>query len=349
MINRKGELIARAANPLLKAKKECTKIQRKILYIAISQIGYDDKNFIDVTIPKKDIVKMLGGTREYYSQLRSICNDLFSKKIVIEDNPEAEHFDMINIFARMRYDKEEGLYFKFSEEMKPYLIDLKQRYATTPLMRVLCLDSNHAIALYELMLAEIWPGKDHFTITVDRLKRFLNVENNKSYERMSNFRIFCLDKPLQEINDKLGAFWHISYKAKKEGRKIIEFIFTVIDKTRQDAPQLPDPATTKDLELYGGFIKKMVELTSNSIARGRFTERSAKKFLLTERPSIEVLIYSLEAVNEYAAKQKKANKDFILSSGAITKAIKNVWRPNSTYYKSVAKKAYEKLIQQRKI
>lgn len=337
-------LAVRAANVLLKARKDCTMIQRKILYIAISQIDYDDREFADVTLSKGELVKLLGNVQGYYSRLENICDDLFTKRVTLESDAQREQFHKINIFEEMKYSNEAGLYFKFCASMKPYLLKLRERFATTPLMRVLCLDSNHAIALYELILAESWPGKDCFFISIDKLKRILGVENSPAYKQMCNFRRKCLNAPLKELNTKLGQWLNVNYEVHKEGRKVTGFTFTVMDFEHRWHEQVIDKANMYEMQLYGKFIRELQILTCDSSARGRFTERSAKKFLLTERPGIEQLIYNLEAVKEYAAKRKKENKQFIISAGVLTKAIKKDWRPNSSYYKGIAKKEYEQII-----
>lgn len=361
-----GELLIAAGNPLLEARKDYTMIQQKLLYIAISQINaplfsqdHDfDIDFYDVVLSKREIINLLGDKDpNLYSQLEKICNDLFRKLITIEDKNAEEYITVVNVFSRFTIDKKTGcLKINFNPYMKPYLLELKQRFAISPLSHILCLSGVRAIRLYEIILANKWKNSGCFSLSLEQLKHYLVSDECTSYNRLDNFRKYCLDEPIKEINSKLAGYCEISYETdrelairegKKAGRSVKTIYFTVKDKTNTvPAIEENNPlAAVEKRVYYKKYASIMVELTADASESDRFSLNSAWNMLLKCDPGLEALPYHIEAAKEYAEKQKETNKDFHLTAGIFTKAVKNTWLPNNQYYRDQASTEVNKLIQ----
>lgn len=361
-----GELLIAAGNPLLEARKEYTMIQQKLLYIAISQINYPlfskerefDINFYDVILSKRDVIHLLGNKdKSLYRELEKICDDLFSKVITIEDKNADTYVTKVNVFSRFTIDKKQGcLKINFNPYMKPYLLELKQRFAISPLSHILCLNGTRAIRLYEIILAHKWKNDGHFGISIEQLKHYLVLEDSKSYDRMDNFRRKCLDKPIKEINSKLAGYCEISYETDKErairegkkaSRSVKTIYFTVKDKTNT-APvekEVTPLAIVERRVYYKRYAAMMVELTANAPESDQFNQNNAWNMLVKYDPGLEALPYYIEAAKEYADNQKETNTDFHLTAGILTQAVKNTWLPNNQYYRDQASIQVNKLIQ----
>lgn len=324
-MRKNNELIVACGNPFFESRKNYTEIQRKLLYIAISQLkpqlgsSTNESEFYEITIPKRKIINFLN--EAYYSTLKDICCQMASKTVVIKDNPEEEEFYIATVFSRIRFDRK-GLTFKFNEDMRPFLLDLKEKFATTPLLKILALESNYAIALYELVVANHW--KHQFDISIDDLKKFLCVEHHKSYERLDNFKRKCLDLPLKDLNEKLNDELSVSYTTIKAGRKVVGFRFHIKDKKELSKQDTPAPIQTSFR--LGLYARELVFLTATSDAKHRFTEKSAAK-LCDKYPDEKAIALAIEAVKE----QRYKNKDLQITAGMLTKAIQNSWIPNSRY------------------
>lgn len=320
-------LIVACGNPFFESRKSYTEIQRKLLYIAIShlnpklgssQIDFE-KNFFEINIPKRKIINFLN--EAYYSTLKTICQQMASKTVIIKDNPADEEFYIATVFSSIRFDRK-GLTFKFNEDMRPFLLDLREKFATTPLLKILALESNYAIALYELVIANHW--KHQFDISLDDLKKFLCVENHKSYTRMCDFRRYCLDLPLKDLNAKLSEELFVGYTTIKAGRKVVGFRFHIKDKKELSQQDTPAPIQTSFR--LGLYARELVSLTATSDAKHRFTEKAAAK-LCDKYPDEKAIALAIEAVKE----QRYKNKDLQITAGMLTKAIQNSWIPNSRY------------------
>lgn len=312
----------------------------------------------DVVICKRDVLNLLGDKDpNLYSQLEKICKDLFRKLITIEDKNAEEYTTVVNVFSRFTIDKKTGcLKINFNPYMKPYLLELKQRFAISPLSHILCLNGTRAIRLYEIILANKWKNSGCFSISIDKLKHYLVPDNSNSYNRMDNFRRKCLDEPIKEINSKLAAYCEISYETDKErairegkkaSRSIKTIYFTVKDKTNTSPveKEVTPLAMVEKRVHYKRYAAIMVELTANAPERDRFILNKAWNLLIKCDPGLEALPYHIEAAKEYAENQKETNTDFHLTAGILTKAIKNTWLPNNQYYRDQASRQINKLIQ----
>lgn len=366
-MNDHGELVIAAGNPLLEARKEYTMIQQKLLYIAISQINYPlfsqergyDRDFYDVVIRKRDVIDLLGGKDpNLYSQLEKICKDLFCKLITIEDKNADEYTTVVNVFSRFTIDKKTGcLKINFNPYMRPYLLELKQRFAISPLSHILCLSGMRAIRLYEIILANKWKNSGYFSLSLEQLKHYLVSDECRSYNRLDNFRKYCLDEPINEINSKLGAYYEISYETDREravregnkaSRSVKTIYFTVKDKKNkaQTTKEVEPLAIIEKRVYYKRYAAIMVELTSNAPEGDQFNLNDAWNMLLRYDPGLEALPYHIEAAKEYVERKRQIDSDFHLMASILTKAIKNTWLPNSQYYREQASAQVNKLIQQ---
>ena len=327
-MRKNNELIVACGNPFFESRKSYTEIQRKLLYIAISQLTpqlgscsstSEESNFYETTISKRKIINFLN--EAYYSTLKNICYQMASKTVIIRDNPADEEFYIATVFSSIRFDRR-GLTFKFNEDMRPFLLDLKEKFATTPLLKILALESNYAIALYELVIANHW--KRQFDISLEDLKKFLCVEHHRSYERLDNFKRKCLDLPIKDLNAKLSEELFVSYTTIKQGRKVVGFRFHIKDK--EELSQQDTPALIQTSFRLGLYARELVSLTAASDTKHRFTEKAAAK-LCDKYPDEKNLALAIEAVKE----QKYKNKNLQITAGLLTKAIQNSWIPNSRY------------------
>ena len=81
------------------------------------------------------VINLLGNKdKSLYAELEKICDDLFHKVITIEDENADTYVTKVSVFSRFTIDKKHGcLKINFNPYMKPYLLELKQRFAISPL------------------------------------------------------------------------------------------------------------------------------------------------------------------------------------------------------------------------
>lgn len=151
---------------------------------------------------------------------------------------ENDVVDYFNVFQRIRYNK--GTFtFKWTEEMVPHILELKEKYVTTDLTITSKFRSSFSWTLYDYLKAHY--GFWHKFISKEALMKLFGVENTKSYQNNTGvFRQKVLDVAIAELNQYTEL--EVRYEVEKEGRAIVGFDLIWSNGTTQKS------ATKKQIE-----------------------------------------------------------------------------------------------------
>ena len=249
-------------NPLVNAQKNFNVMETRLFYLGLQDINphltdkdkYYDEKFPDTFIPSSKL-KELFGHGQYLSEIKKACKRLIGTSIEI--NYEND-FDLYTVFQHIRYKDEKGLYIKFNDDMRPFILDIykgykKYGFTKVEMQQVFALDSAYAMRLLELILQYNGKKKDGIitrNITIDELRKKLSVPAG-SYKRMKDLRKNVLDLPINEIERKTN--YTITYETIKEGRSIVAIEFKCnCNKIKQD----DDYTETIEVESYEEKLEK---------------------------------------------------------------------------------------------
>lgn len=132
---------------------------------------------------------------------------------------ENDYFEYWNFFRGIRY--KEGLFtFKWTEEMVPHILELKEKYVSTDLSITAKFKSSFSWTLYDYLKAHY--GYWHKPITKEELMKLFGVQEKKSYQsNASLLKQYVLDVAVAEINQYTEL--KVCYKEEKKGRSIVGF------------------------------------------------------------------------------------------------------------------------------
>ena len=222
------------SNPLIQAKKGMNSLELRLFAIGLQGVNphlsekdkFFDKEFKPTYISTADLTKIFGGNTRYLHDLDKVCEHMFHND-VIHLRYEDGGFCLMHMFSRLEYKPNDGLYIKFDENMRPYLLDLINSggYTQITVAQIFTLTSPYAWRLVELMLQFKGTKKVVIerTITIEDLRFSLNVPNDAYVGRINNFRNKVLDEPIDEINHKTSYF--MTYRVIKKGRNVAAFEF----------------------------------------------------------------------------------------------------------------------------
>jgi len=195
--------------------------EQKIILYLISKIKPEDMELKEHIFQIKDFCKVCGlddDNGANYKYIRQTLKDLRDKSIwiTLENGKERT----LSWMDYIEMDKNDGLVtIKISEMMKPYLLQLKERYTQYELLYTLAMKSKYSIRIYELLKSYEYQHKKIFGI--DELKKILLAEK---YELFGDFKRKVIDIAIREINGLSDIT--VTYEIIKESRKFtkIEFI-----------------------------------------------------------------------------------------------------------------------------
>jgi len=204
---------------LINAKYKLTNLELKFILDAISQLdSKNDKVLQEYEIKISEFKKMI---REgQHTKLKQFAKHLMNKSILIEqDNGD---FEVFNWFSKIRYVNNEVKFLvRFEESLKPYLLELKERFASYNLKYILPLSSTYSIRIYQLLKEYTKLKKKYFI--VNDLQDILQVP--KSYKNYAKFKQGILKVAERELKEHCDIYFTI--EEEKTGRKVTRLIFSI--------------------------------------------------------------------------------------------------------------------------
>lgn len=226
------------ANDLIGGKQALKLNSAKLIRSAIMQVVRSDEELKPYIINIKDLSALLGvSTSNIYRDVEDITDDIIRNPVYIREMKDGKTLSFIKIpwVSRCEYKSDIGIYLKLNEELKPFLINLKEHYTQYTLQEVLAMKSVYAIRIFEILQSKIMNGTvpkngAHIVLSVQELRECCDCE--EKYPAFGNFKNKVIDKAVNEINRV--TYYDITFTYQKRGRTVVAIDFFIISKFRQN-------------------------------------------------------------------------------------------------------------------
>ncbi len=207
-------------NDFINARHQLSVAEMRIVLTMIAQIGRDDVAFKPYRIYIKDFVDAVGTSHKgEYERAREITANLMKRVMEI---PKENGYLQISFLSSAEYTRGTGyVELSFDPKLKPYLLQLKERFTQYDIRNVLSLQSFYSIRIYELLKQYIRLGER--SMGIEELKELLKLPS--SYNHYASFKrriILQSQKDLAQHTDLSFEFEEI-----KTGRKITHIRFLI--------------------------------------------------------------------------------------------------------------------------
>ena len=210
------------SNNLISARRNFTLAQTRLFVQMVSGLEKDQDEFHTQRIWLRDFIEDVGTSHKgAYNRARMVTKSLMGKVVELWD--EEGNLTQCTILHKAYYPKGKPyVEITFHPDVRPHLLQLKERFTRYHIQNVLRLGSAHAVRIYELLKQYETAGER--TIEVDRLKKTLGVENK--YARYNDFKRNVLEKPRKELAEKCDIAF--TFEEIKHGRRVhaIRFIIS---------------------------------------------------------------------------------------------------------------------------
>lgn len=225
--------VVKANDLIQKSRFNLSLQQQKIVLYLISQITPYDEDFklYEFSIP--EFCRVCGidfDNGKNYHDLKAAVKEIADKSIWIEIEEDEE--TLLRWIEKPYINKRSGVIkIRLDEDMKPFLLQLKQNFTSYEIIWTLHFKSKYSIRLYELIKSIHYHELEKYTrrFKTDELKRLLGAEDYKQYRDFKRRFI----KAIEEINtfsDKNVIFEEIT-----QGRKVVAIDITVSSKDSLEA------------------------------------------------------------------------------------------------------------------
>lgn len=241
----KNDLVVVKANSLIEASYRLSIDEIRILALTIGTMNpKSNQKIFDFTVA--DFVREFPEINmdNAYKQIQLAIKRIYERSIKTEDKERVTEFRWV---SSRTYFKQEGRFrIAMTEEVMPYLTQLKGQFTQYQLKNIAYFNSIHSIRIYELITQYRSVGNRE--IVIDDLKKWLQVEEN--YSRWNNFKARVLEPAIAEINEKSDLF--VEVEQVKRGRSIYALRFIINQKTDKQSivkrPRFPHK------NKYGKFV-----------------------------------------------------------------------------------------------
>lgn len=224
-------------NELIQAHYRMSLQEQRLLLWLIAQVKPEDTGFTVYRIGVRELAEFIGieKGKGIYQQLAEHTKRLMSRVAEI-NKVDGTEVVQINFVSKTRYAFGKGVVeLCLNQHMRPYLLQLKERFTEIELHQAIRLSSFYAIRIYEILKCEAFKGPV-CEIALDELRARLGIEPGK-LERSDNFKVKVLDIAQREINDRTDIAFEWAWI--KSGRVISGVRFGLQPRTRAAVETLP--------------------------------------------------------------------------------------------------------------
>jgi len=208
-------------NKLIEAHFKLTKLEQHIVLSMVSKIHKDDVEFKRYKMPIKEFFGAEYGSK--YEEMKNATERLMQKIIKIK---KEKSFLQVAWLSSAEYYEGEGIVeLEFSPKLKPYLLQLKEKFTAYELANVIEFNSTYSIRIYELL--KQYEKIKSRNIELDELQKMMGTE----YKTFYDFKRKVIEIAERELKEKADIYF--TYNPIKFGRKVnsIEFHIKTKKKT----------------------------------------------------------------------------------------------------------------------
>jgi hypothetical protein len=226
-------VLIRKSNDLVEGRYKFDIWETRIFLKMLTLIKSDDKGFHEYKIYIKDIIDTFGvDSKDGYRLIKEGAVKLMGKTIQTKIKVEAGWEDFVAPIVagfKGRSEADEPSYIKlsFHPDMRPLLLELRERFLVYDFQNVRNLSSPYYIRIYELLKQYERIGERRFE--VDELRGILGLQ--EEYKLYGHFK----NRIIEPSRERLSEYTDISftYTEVKKGRAVSSIIFHI----RPNRPQ----------------------------------------------------------------------------------------------------------------
>ncbi|MEL7530507.1 MAG: replication initiation protein [Bacteroidota bacterium] len=241
-----GKLVVKD-NKLINSRYNLNVSEVRLFLSMIAQIRREDKDFKTYRIQISEFADALGtSSKNIYDRAKHTSKRLMEQVLEIEEDDGPLQVALVS--SAKYYEGKGYVDLRFDPALKPYLLQLKEKFTSYDISNVLQLQSAYSIRIYELLKQYESIGERTFNLI--ELKEILGVANR--YTRYNDFKRYVLLQAEKEL--KIHCDIYFEFEERKRGRKIAEIRFIIKgSKAGPNSPANAADTSTRDQLLAMGL------------------------------------------------------------------------------------------------
>jgi len=308
---------SRQSHFIVNAKYAFSRNEIDLIITLLTAISKEDKDFKDYYF---DIAELETKTLRKWnsSRFEDTAESLLSKTLKVEISKD--EWKMFNWFSCFGY-KKGVISCRFDKDLKPYLLEIKERFVISDLRMILAMRSSYSKRIYLLLKEYAKIGKR--TFNVRELQEMLVVPDSHK-TRYNKFKVSVLQKAEIDINKFTDL--EVELSEKKLARKVVEVTYSI-------------RKNSNDLQ---AFIQTIRELYVNQLLHYTKDNRPLKC-------SEKGYLYYADQENSYIGKKEaqklweylyENRRDLYIFKQSSEENLKHVYLSSIEFFKEYLKKEF---------
>jgi len=255
----KGDLIVKKSEDLVKARYKLSPLAIKFLSTIIANLKRSDGIDEEYILQVKDFQELTGQkTKRIYELIEEALEDLLKNPLKIPLNKEQTKFLMCNWVSSAVYDTGK-VCFMVDRRLKPFLIEVKEKYLKYNLENILKLRSSYIIRLYEVLkdwleIYSRYGNKAEKIISLNELRDILEIPKSYQYGNSSGIKKRILEKAKAELAENTDIVF--DYEEIKTGRKVTHLKFIIKNNLKKIKEQSNESKYFKSRKTFVALLRK---------------------------------------------------------------------------------------------
>ena len=232
----RDKTVVKANELIQKSRFNLSLQQQKIVLYLISQITPYDEDFKLYEFSIAEFCRVCGidyTSGKNYTDLKQAIKEIADKSlwITIEDEET-----LLRWIEKPYLNKNSGtIKIRLDEDMKPFLLQLKQNFTQYELLWTLHFRSKYTIRLYELIKSIHFHELESYTreFGLDELRRMLGAEKYTTYQTFKSRVLLPAVNEINAYSDK-----NVEYEPIKSGKAVVRIAFTISTKDAMERIKL---------------------------------------------------------------------------------------------------------------
>ena len=233
------KLIIKKSEAIVKARYKLSPLAIKFISIVISNLKRSDDINEEYVIKVKDFQELTNQkTKRIYELIDEALNNLLENPLTIPLEDEQNSILKSNWVSGAIYNEGE-VRFMIYPKLRPFLLEVREKYLKYNLENILKLRSAYIIRLYEILkdwleLNTRYGNKAEKIISVNELREILEIP--KSYQYSSHIKKLILEKAKLELKKYTDIIFN--FKEIKTGRKVTHLHFYIYQNPKKQSDNL---------------------------------------------------------------------------------------------------------------
>jgi plasmid replication initiation protein len=312
MYKKEEDKLVVKANHIVEASYSLTLQEQRIILYMASQIKPNDDDFKPIRLSIsafKDLIQINNNSQ--YNEIQEITKRLRKRDLIIKQQNTTLQTGWL---SSAKYFNGEGyVELRFDPNLKPYLLQLKERFTKYKLQHIIKMSHSYSIRFYELLKQYESIGWRYFKL--DELMGMLGIKKDE-YKLYAHFKARVIQPVKAEFDEKYkqkAIEFTFEFEEQKKVRKVIGLRFE-IKKPQQIAKEKVEKTTETPEDLLEKLMEiKLTIRQAKSLIKKYPAERILRNIELTKQKNAQGEVNNLPAFlieaieNDYAKDYKPSN------------------------------------------